>query len=60
MTSIGRARESWKAKAARHGVSTRTLDRWVKDGIIAPPEKINNRKYGDATEEPRHDGEKAA
>ena len=58
--SIGRARETWKAKAKRHGVSTRTRDRWVEDGIIAPPKKINGRKYGDAHEEPRHDGEKAA
>jgi hypothetical protein len=44
--------ESWKKKAARLGVSTRTLDRWVTQGIIAPPEKINGRKYGDVDDEP--------
>jgi predicted site-specific integrase-resolvase len=27
------------------GVSTRTLDRWVKAGIIRPPIRINQRKY---------------
>jgi hypothetical protein len=48
-------REAWPAKAKRHGVSTRTLDRWVAQGRIAPPEYINNRKYGDADEEPRRD-----
>ena len=48
-------REAWRKKAARHGVSTRTLDRWSAQGIIAPPERINGRKYGDADEEPRPD-----
>jgi hypothetical protein len=31
---VGRARESWKAKAKRHGVSTRTLDRWAKTASL--------------------------
>jgi DNA-binding transcriptional MerR regulator len=31
-------------------VSTRTLDRWVAKGIIAPPEKIRGRKYGSVDE----------
>ena len=48
----GRRRESWPAKARRHGVSTRTLDRWVDRGIIDPPEKIRGRKYGNLDEEP--------
>jgi hypothetical protein len=48
-------REPWKKKALRHGVSTRTLDRWVVAGIIAKPVIINGRKYGDAEEEPRID-----
>jgi len=34
--------------AARiRGVSTRTLDRWVAAGIVAPPVVINKRKYHD-------------
>jgi len=48
-------REPWKRKAERYGVSTRTLDRWVAQGIIAPPEYIRGRKYGDADEQPRQD-----
>ena len=51
----GKRRESWRRKAERHGVSTRTLDRWAATGIIDPPEKINGRKYGVAGEEPRGD-----
>ncbi len=47
--------ETWRRKAERHNVSTRTLDRWVIDGIIDPPFKINGRKFADANEEPRHD-----
>ena len=48
----GRRRESWPAKAKRHGVSTRTLDLWVDKGIISPPAKIRGRKYGSLDEEP--------
>jgi hypothetical protein len=48
-------RESWRKKAERHGVSPRTLDRWVTKGIIDPPEYINGRKYGTSAEEPRLD-----
>jgi hypothetical protein len=48
-------RESWPAKAKRHGVSTRTLDRWVDKGVIDPPEYIRGRKYGSSDEEPRLD-----
>jgi len=51
----GRRRESWTEKARRHGVSTRTLDRWADKGIIAPPTYINGRKYGDPDEQPRTD-----
>jgi hypothetical protein len=50
--SPGKRREAWPAKAKRHGVSTRTLDRWVDKRIIGPPEYINGRKYGDPNEEP--------
>jgi len=52
-------RESWREKAKRHGVSTRTLDRWVVQGIIAPPDYVNRRKYGDPDEEPRRDADAA-
>jgi hypothetical protein len=48
-------RESWPVKAKRHGVSTRTLDRWVEKRIINPPEYIRGRKYGSSDEEPRLD-----
>jgi hypothetical protein len=50
-------RESWPKKAARHGVCTRTLDRWVEKGIIDKPMIVRGRKYGDADEEPRHDAD---
>jgi DNA-binding transcriptional MerR regulator len=46
-------------KAAQQGVSGRTLDRWVKDGIIPPPERVNKRKYYDADSQPRRDREAA-
>jgi hypothetical protein len=55
-----RRRESWPKKAARHGVCTRTLDRWAAAGVIDPPIYVNGRKYGLADEEPRHDPEEAA
>jgi hypothetical protein len=48
-------RESWRALAKRHGVSTRTLDRWAAAGIISAPEIINGRKYGDPDAAPRLD-----
>ena len=51
----GKRRESWPAKAKRHGVSTRTLDRWAAKGIIDPPEYIRGRKYGDLDAEPHLD-----
>lgn len=34
--------------AARiRGICTRTLDRWIKAGIVQPPTVINGRKYHD-------------
>jgi hypothetical protein len=51
----GRRLESWPSKAKRHGVSTRTLDRWVEKGIIDPPERVRGRKYGPVGDEPRRD-----
>jgi DNA-binding transcriptional MerR regulator len=48
-------REPWSKLAQRHGVSTRTLDRWADDDIIPKPEIINGRKYGDPDAAPRLD-----
>jgi hypothetical protein len=48
-------KEAWTRKAQRHGVCTRTLDRWVEQGIIDPPIRVRGRKYGNADEEPRAD-----
>jgi len=50
-----RRHETWAAKAKRHGVSTKTLGRWVIAKIIDPPVYIRGRKYGDADEQPRHE-----
>ena len=33
------------AAAKLRGVSTRTLDRWIKAGILPSPQRINGRKY---------------
>jgi hypothetical protein len=48
---------TWAKKAAGHGVSTRTLDRWAEDGRINKPTYINGRKFGDLDETPRSDAE---
>jgi predicted site-specific integrase-resolvase len=47
--------ETWRRKAERYGVSTRTLDRWAERGIIEKPTIVRGRKYGRANEEPRPD-----
>lgn len=47
-------------KAEQLGVSTRTLDRWIEDGVIAPPDYVNGRKYHDEDSRPRRDSERAA
>jgi hypothetical protein len=51
-------RETWRRYAERHGVSTRTLDRWVENGIIPAPEYIRERKYINPDIEPRQDAAK--
>jgi predicted site-specific integrase-resolvase len=33
--------------ARMRGISVKTLDRWVKAGIVQPPVVINGRKYHD-------------
>jgi hypothetical protein len=54
-TKRPKRREPWPKLAKRHGVSPRTLDRWVQSGIIDPPEYINSKKYGDPDQAPRLD-----
>lgn len=52
--------ESQRAFAERHGVSTRTIDRWVKAGILpAPTAVIRTRKYWDPRIAPRQDADAA-
>jgi MerR HTH family regulatory protein len=43
------------AKAGKHGVTTRTIDRWVELGILNPPKKVRKRCYFDEDDEPRAD-----
>jgi DNA-binding transcriptional MerR regulator len=45
--------------AERHGVSVKTLDRWVKSGILSPPDKINGRNYHNPDNKPRRDDARA-
>jgi hypothetical protein len=40
---------------AHRGVTVRTGDRWVKDGVVEPPVRINNRKYMTEGTEPKFD-----
>jgi predicted site-specific integrase-resolvase len=46
-------------KAEQQGVSGRTLDRWVKAGIIDAPDYVNGRKYYDESSQPSTDSEAA-
>ena len=46
---------SHSQKAEQLGISTRTLDRWVENGVIAAPDIIRRRKYHAADSEPRRD-----
>ena len=39
--------------AERWGVSTRTIDRWVQNGLLEEPEVINGRAYFRADAHPR-------
>jgi hypothetical protein len=50
--------KQWLTKrqtAAKHGVSPRTIDRWVELGILEPPRKVRQRCYFDGDAEPRTD-----
>jgi DNA-binding transcriptional MerR regulator len=44
--------EPARETAARLGVCTKTVDRWVEAGILPEPTRINGRKYFDAGVEP--------
>jgi DNA-binding transcriptional MerR regulator len=44
-TEIAGKRVSHSRAAEMRDVSGRTLDRWVRAGLLPQPEKINNRKY---------------
>jgi predicted site-specific integrase-resolvase len=46
---------AWPRKAEQLDVSTRTLDTWVAQGKLAPPVRVNNRKYSPADERPKAD-----
>ena len=37
--------EPKRRTAERFGVCTKTLDRWVERGILAPPKRVNGRDY---------------
>lgn len=52
--------ESNRAFAERLGVSPRTIDRWVKAGILPQPTaRIRTRKYWDPGTQPRRDADAA-
>ena len=51
--------ESHRAFAERLGVSTRTIDRWIRDGLLPRPIRINKRKYWNPSTTPRHDADAA-
>jgi predicted site-specific integrase-resolvase len=55
MSELSKKLEAWRKYAERHSVSTRTLDRWVEDGILPEPDRIRGRKYLPSDTEPRRD-----
>jgi DNA-binding transcriptional MerR regulator len=55
MSELSKKLEAWRKYAERYGVTTRTLDRWVEDGILPEPERIRGRKYLSSDTEPRRD-----
>lgn len=44
--------EPKRKTAERFGVCTKTINRWVEDGILEPPVKINGRDYFDPNSKP--------
>ena len=57
--ALAKRKLSHSKKAEQQGVSPRTLDRWVADRIIDPPEYVNGRKYYDEDTQPRRDRDAA-
>jgi hypothetical protein len=43
------------AKARQQGVSTKTIDRWVEEGRLPPPDYVNGRKFHRADSRPQPD-----
>jgi hypothetical protein len=52
-----REREPHRRFARRHGVTPKTIDRWVEREILPKPEYINGRKYWPVDTKPRRDDE---
>jgi MerR HTH family regulatory protein len=44
--------EPARKTSERFGVCPKTLDAWVRDGILQPPTRIKGRKYYDTDVEP--------
>jgi hypothetical protein len=55
----GRRRESHSVFAERLGVSPRTVDRWIEQGILPQPDYVRGRKYWDPATKPRRDADAA-
>ena len=53
MSEQSPTREPKRRFAERWGVSTRTIDRWVQDGLLEEPEVINGRAYFRTDARPR-------
>jgi len=49
-----------RALQERYGVVDRTLDRWVKAGILPEPMRINHRRYWDSDEVEARDRARSA
>jgi predicted site-specific integrase-resolvase len=58
-TTLPKRKLTHPKKAEQQGVSGRTLDRWVEQGRIDPPDYVNGRKYYDEDSQPRTDSEAA-
>jgi len=50
-----KAKKKTRDICAQYGVSTITVWRWVRDGRLSKPQKINGRNYWPADAEPLSD-----
>ena len=50
------AKLSFSAFARLHGVSPKTLDRWIERGVLPAPTYISGRKYFDVDVVPQRSG----